>query len=308
MNPSTPLLQSKSTLSFLATAALAVLSVLPAHASDVNILWYTGGVESRGGYTTQIDNLVQQAAAAPISVHNNWSITYWANGPMPSGSFNALVVASPTGDWTTDPNYTALGASVTGASLGDRVLVTGQDADWHYLRTPGPYAFNNPQGFLINAINWAGSGSGMGAVFLGSDPSQLGVQGVAGLGTPADEANDHVTIPAAYAAFPINEGLTSDGISYWSYASHVAWSSADPTLWTGINVGGTTKYVTLVSAATASGITGSIIPTPVPEASTYVMFTIGLGMLALRRRRHGTRKNASRSSILPLREGNTTHA
>jgi hypothetical protein len=301
MKLSTSLLQAKSTRSFLATAALAALSVLPAHASDVNILWYTGGVDARGGYTAQIDHLVQQAATAPISVHNNWSITYWASGPMPSGSFNALVVASPYGSWTVNPNYTALGASVTGASLGDRVLVTGQDADWHYIYSPGPYAFNNPQGFLINAINWAGSGTGMGAVFLGSDPSDAGVQGVAGLGKPADEVNDHVNIPAAYAAFPINEGLTSDGLSGWSYASHVAWPNADPTLWTGINVSGSEKFVTLVSAETASGITGSIIPTPVPEPSTYVMLTIGLGMLALRRRRHGPLANASRSSILPVR-------
>jgi hypothetical protein len=301
MNYLTHFLPTKSAASFLATAALGALSVLPANASDLNILWYTGGVDARGGYTTQIDHLVQQAATAPISVHNDWTITYWANGPMPSGSFNALVVASPFGTWTANPSYTALGASVTGANLGDRVLVTGQDADWHYIYSPGPYAFNNPEGFLINAINWAGSGTGMGAVFLGSDPSDAGVQGVLGLGTPADEVNDHVNIPDAYAAFPINEGLTSDGLSSWSYAAHVAWPDADPSLWTGINVSGNGKFVTLVSAATAGGITGSVFPAPVPEPSTYVMLTIGLGMLALKRRRRTAWASASRPAILPVR-------
>ena len=47
-------------------------------------------------------------------------------------------------------------------------MVTGQDADWHYINCPGPRNFDGPQGFLLDAINWAGSGTGMGAVFLGT--------------------------------------------------------------------------------------------------------------------------------------------
>ncbi|MEO7071755.1 MAG: PEP-CTERM sorting domain-containing protein [Rhodanobacter sp.] len=271
-------------------------------AGPLNILWYTGGIVSGGSsisdYNTAVSNL---AALAPTSPGGNtWNITYWNTGAMPTGTFNALVIASPEGGWTTNPDYSALQSAIGGGSVafGNRLLLTGQDADWHYQNVPGPSAFDGPQGFLLDSINWAGSGTGMGLVALGMD----GVSGCSGgpaLGltgyTGQCNSSDSVQIPAAYASFPINTGLSSAGLSNWGTSAHAEFSALDPAMWIGINVDGNVpcsagsldcRYVTIVSAATGGGGIG----TSVPEPADLGMFGLGLllmGGLLGARRRHG---------------------
>jgi PEP-CTERM motif-containing protein len=257
-----------------ALLSLGVLLGIPlaAQAGTVNILWYTGGTENSGPgtYESGISGLVSQALSAS---GNTWNITFWTGGAAPSGSFNALVVASDLGGWSTFPDYTALQNALTGGlTLGDRVMVTGQDADWHYLNSPGPTTFDGPQGFLIDSINWAGSGSGLGAVFLAkanTDGSFL-----AGLGTESSDTTDNVVIPAAFSSFPINQGLTTTGLSNWSSSAHYSWDSVNTSLWTPININGDDGLaVTLVSAGTASGGTGGTggtVATPEPASLTLL--------------------------------------
>jgi hypothetical protein len=270
-------------------------------AAPLNILWYTGGVVSGGSsisdYTTAVNDL---AALAPTSPGGNtWNVTFWNSGSMPTGSFNALVIASPEGGWTTYPDYSALQTAITGGSVtyGDRLLLTGQDADWHYQNFPGPASFDGPQGFLLDSINWAGSGTGMGLVALGtgglggcSGGPLLGLTGYSG----DCAASNNVQIPGAYASFPINTGLTTSGLSNWSTSSHTEFFDLDSTKWVGINVDGNDAceaspglcFVTIVSAATAGGGIGGI---GVPEPAELGMFGFGLLLIALlfdaRRRR-----------------------
>jgi hypothetical protein len=260
--------------------AVALATVAPASASTINVLWYTGGVEAFGNssgvasYQTGINNL---AASAPsFTVGNSWNVTYWSSGPMPAGSYNVLVTASSEGGWSSYPNYTPL---ITAAPAhGDRVMVTGQDADWHYLNYPGPTAFNGPKGFLIDAINWAGSGTGLGEVFLSPGNSVLGA-----LLTPAEflalgadfGTTNNVVIPPSEASFPINEGLTTAGLSNWSTSAHDVWHGSDTAVWNGINTDGLDdQYVTLVSAATAD-----LPTTSTPEPATVTMLGMGVASL-----------------------------
>jgi hypothetical protein len=267
-------------------------------ASPVNVLWYTGGVvsDASGNYETAVNGLAALAPGSPGS--NTWNVTFWNTGSIPTGAFNVLVIASPEGSWGTNPDYSALQAAITGgsASYGDRRMLTGQDADWHYLNSPGPTAFDGPQGFLLDSINWAGSGSGMGLVALGTNGQgecdggpQLGLAGYVAY----CNSTDNVQIPPAYASFPINTGLTSAGLSSWGTSAHQGFYGIDPAKWIGINVDGNGScevgadgcYVTIVSATTGGGGIG----TPVPEPAALGMFGLGLGVLGLfvglRRRR-----------------------
>jgi hypothetical protein len=256
----------------LSLAIFATLLTGSALADSKKILWYTGGTESSGPgtYEAAINGLIGQAAAGG----STWTIDYWTSGPMPVGTYQALVVASAIGGWSSYPSYTALTSALP--TLGDRVMVTGQDADWHYINHPGSAAFDGPQGFLLDAINWAGSGSGLGAVFLNT---QIETTFLTGLGTQGG-SDDTVVIPGAYSAFPINAGLTTGGISGWSTSSHESWTGYDTSLWTAINTNSSGGAVTLVSAATADG--GTSVP---DNGSTLGLLGLAMvGFVALRRK------------------------
>lgn len=249
-----------------------------AQASTIDILWYTGGVTNAPDYKASFNVL---AGSSPGG--NAWNITFWDSGSIPAGTFNTLVVASQIGGWTSNPNYAALTAAGLGeASFGNRVMVTGQDTDWHYLNGPGNgttgQVFDGPRGFLSNAINWSGSGSGLGAVILSAD---AGFNLFSGLGTEVGGGND-VRIPAAFTGLPINTGLSSAGLSNWSTSSHQSWTGTDTTKWAQINVlgsscgadsspnpaaGSCSDFVTLIKAEEAGGGLGA----PVPEPSTLVL-------------------------------------
>jgi hypothetical protein len=276
-------------------AALA-FGVPSGQAGTVNILWYTGGVENSVNYKDAFNTL---AGSNPGG--NAWNITYWDSGARPSGTFNTLVVVSQEGGWNVFPDYSALtGSGLTEASFGNRVMITGQDTDWHYLNGPGNgttgQAFDGPRGFLANAINWSGSGTGMGAVILASDP---GFTLFSGLGTE-DGGSDDVRIPSAFTGLPINAGLTSDGLSDWGTSSHHSWTATDMTKWAQINVLGNcgvdavnppveacTQFVTLIKAEEAGGGLGGGL-TPVPEPSTLVLLGTALvGFSARRWRKAG---------------------
>jgi hypothetical protein len=250
-------------------------------AATINILWYTGGVNVDSGtaftsYTAGLNTLASLAPTSPGG--NTWNITQWASGAepaAPAGGFNVLVVASEQGPWSVSPNYASLVAAAPSITLGSREMVTGQDADWHYMNSPGPTLFNNPQGFLLDAINWAGSGTGLGLVSLG-DEGQTGFS-FPGI-TQTSNVTDNVVIPSAVATFPINTNLTSAGLSNWSMSAHDTWTISNTSLWEGINVDGdsTTNYVTVVTAGTAGG---GITPPGVPEPSSIVTASIAAVIL-----------------------------
>jgi hypothetical protein len=270
--------------------ALVAGAASSSFAATINVLWYTGGVQDTAdfsSYTAAVNNLVSQEENPGFNVSgsvNTWNVTFWAGGAKPAGSYNVLINASPEGGWNVYPSYTALSTAITtagGASsfFGNRVMLTGQDADWHYQNYPGPSAFNGPAGFLIDAINWAGSGTGMGGVMLDPWGSGLGAL-FAGDGNDDLGGNNTVDIPAAFASYPINLGLTSAGLSDWDTAAHESYDDYDPSLWTDINETGD-QPITIVSAATASGGTSGA-----PDAgSTALLGTMALGFLGACRRK-----------------------
>jgi hypothetical protein len=266
-----------------------MLSAVAAYADPLNVLWYTGGTEPTsppgGTYEANItSSLAMPGTGDPSST--NWNITFWQGGAVPAGTFNVLVVPSLIGPWSPGPNYTALNAALPTLTFGNRELVSGQDADWHVQNTPGATNFNGPRGFLRDAINWAGSGTGLGLVAMG-DFAGLGLTGLGSLVSGSGSfVTNNVVIPAAFASFPINTNLTTAGLSNWNDSAHTGWTGSDTSLWTGINIDGdapcpsppdsTCHFVTLVTASEAGGGIGTV---PLPAA--LPLFATGLGALGL---------------------------
>jgi len=268
MNKNTPRLLALS-------LALASSSMF---ASTIDILWYvtpnTPGGTTIANYEAQVMSLVAQEQNPLFNVSgsvNTWNVTFWNGGAMPgpSSAYNVLVGGSNNGSTISD--YNALTANVNASSFGSRVLLTGQDADYHYINYPGSANFDGPAGFLIDAINWAGSGTGMGGVLLGLQAATT----ISFAGETASTTGDNtVNIPAGYSTYPINTGLTSGGLSGWSTSAHDKFSVTDSSLWTTINLGGSGEAVTIVSAQEASG------GTSVPDASATVGL-LGMGVMFL---------------------------
>jgi hypothetical protein len=102
----------------------------------------------------------------------------------------------------------------------------------------------------------------MGAVFLGGTDGMV-TPALNGLGVQSSGlVDDLITIPGAFASFPINAGLTSAGLSNWGTSAHSAWNSINTSLWTAINIGNSSDNITVVSAASAGGGTGGTAPEP----------------------------------------------
>lgn len=257
-------------MTVLAACAATMFQAGTALAGNVNVLWYNG---YNDGFATAENALATPGTGVPSTA--TWTITHWYNGQAkPAGTFDVLVVGSYS-------SYAKQSLLNNLPTFGDRIFVTGQDADYHLANTPGSTNFNGPRGFLRNAINWAASGTGMGVVELSPGEgaislAELGITGISG-----DKGyTDKVVIPATVASFPVNANLTTAGLSNWGTSAHDAWTTIS-SAWTAINTDGGTGIISLVSTATAAlDIAG------VPEPASLALVGMGvLGLAAVRKRR-----------------------
>src|ERR1700676_3338371 len=114
--------------SFVLALACACVLAFTSKASATGILWYSGGVEegTDGDYRADVMAAV------------GGGVTFWDSGLNPCPSCSVLVVASPQGGWSSNPNYSSLETAFLSGSItfGNRLMLTGQDADWHDTNFP----------------------------------------------------------------------------------------------------------------------------------------------------------------------------
>ena len=275
--------------SFLRLSLLAAVLTPVVFADNViNVLWYTAGTTEGGSFATYESGVDDLASNAPNSASGiMWNITFWDQGTAPQGAYNVLVVASP--QFIDGGDYSMLNAQIP--VFGDRVLITGMDADWHYMNTPGPGIPDGPEGFLFNAVDWAAAGNGLGAVFLA--PQGNVAWNFSGLGNEVSYDNlDNISMAPGTDSFPLNSGLTPGGLSNWSTSGKEAWDSYDANQWRALQVNGddSAKAITLVSAATASDDFGTMPSSVTPEPSTAVLLSIAPAAVWMRKRKRRIRE------------------
>ncbi|MEL6678938.1 MAG: VPLPA-CTERM sorting domain-containing protein [Pseudomonadota bacterium] len=293
-------------LSFV-TGALAALAT-PLSAATIDVLWTSGTFT----YNNNIQNVANAAATYDPAGDGalTWNLTMWDGGAVDFTSYDVLVVGSTYGvDQNINGNgFFGLGVSAQGvldnkagieAARGNRTFLSGQDADWHDLNGPRARS-DGPRGFMINAVNWAASGTGLGIVSM-TDRHLSGPASNRGwwndqdsflkdeVGTSAFAYDSEVVnIGPGQDTFPVNEGLTSRGLSNWRTSSHACFTNV--ATYTAINLAPfrtDTCGVTLVTAAAADGDTGGgDTPSPVPlPASAFLLIAALTGLRATRRRR-----------------------
>ncbi len=154
-------------------------------------------------------------------------------------------------------------AAIEGAR-GERTFITGSDADVHTIggatgNAPpksantwrpwschpvitGSTCWDGAVGHLVNAVNWAGSGRGLGIVSLvaAEYPGAMWwdhpdsflraeLQGKVTVFWERDKTREeNPVIPAAAQRYPLNHGLTSKGLGHWMNSFHAGFARPIP--------------------------------------------------------------------------------
>ena len=272
-----------------------LFSATVANAASLNVLWY--------GHTDAYNaNISQLAAQVPTFDPEgdgslDWNLTFW-NPLDPTPDFSDYdVLAIGTGGngkkglFNFDPTRILNNKDAISRARGSRTFLSGQDADSHYIGSPGPRP-NGPLGFLVNAVNWAGSGEGMGIVALTDSWSPTANSGnrrwwLNDRSFLKDELEGYVSyfvtnsvvIPTQTSDFPVNEGLTTKGLSNWGASAHATFDKNIPGYLSINDAGSRPGYaVTIVTASEADGSTeGPETETEkVPEpGSIFGLFVLG---------------------------------
>jgi hypothetical protein len=243
---------------------------------EISVLWYTYA-DPTSRYRTMIRRLAEAVQALPQAGGKRWRLTFFdPTSPRPAFQrFSVLVIQSgeafQTG-WSAQninmiPDFSGIlrNRAHIEAARGERTFLTGADADVHAINgdtgnaptragyrvkcdppLTAPSCWDGATGHLVNAINWAGSGRGLGIVsfvaaefpnsrwwlqrdsFLREELAGVGfvpiLVDIYGPGRRENEAR----IPGFAVHSPLNRGLTSKGLSHWNSSFHAGFSHAIP--------------------------------------------------------------------------------
>lgn len=247
--------------------------------ASINVLWYG----QNPTYNSEISELGAAASSYdPWGDRNlDWNLTFWnpADAAPTFSDYDVFVIGT---GWSGsklsfDPSGIFNNKFAIEAARGSRTFLSGQDADGHYFINPGG---DGPFGFLANAVNWAGSGTGMGIVALpdGWDPGANSRNRRWWLNENSflkDELEGYVSyfleenviIPTETSDFPVNEGLTTAGLSNWGQSAHAGFNKNIPGYLSINDAGSYPGYaVTIVTASEAAG--GTLGSRKVPEPTS----------------------------------------
>jgi len=299
-------------------AIVSALSVGVAYATPINVLWYSYATLN-SEYRSFYSSFAKTVANYPESSGLSWNLTFFAPGSAQPvfSHYNVLVIESgeafrtgPMGGPLAIPDYSGIlnDKSAIQAARGGRTLISGADADFHGIRgdsgtcpTVHCGSYDGARGYVINSVNWAASGRGLGIVsfvdgefpgsFWWNDPRSFLQHELSGhvrdFGTSHENS---AVINLAESAYPLNHGLSSTGLSNWFNAFHAGFTGIIPGYTATVDSGDGRGALSLATSAFV------FVPTAAPTAAgavdapgTLLLVASGLG-LALGSRRYRKRE------------------
>lgn len=248
-----------------------------ASTKSIEVLWYTYA-HPNSEYVQMIQKLADVVHTLPQARGLAWRLTFYGpDSPAPTFSnYDVLVIQSgepfstgPAGEPDAKPAYATPNfkgilnnKAAIEAARGERTFISGSDADLHAIngdsgnappdpagkvkrvckpRLVGVTCWDGALGHLVNAVNWAGSGRGLGIVslvaaeFPGSRwwlaresflRSEL--NGYVRIWGGGRKREDTPVIPPAAQTYALNSALTSKGLGNWRNSFHAGFSHAIP--------------------------------------------------------------------------------
>jgi hypothetical protein len=225
-------------------------------AGPINVLWYTYA-HPLSQYSTFFASLSGTGPGSAASYSESrgleWNVTLV--GPTSAAptfaNYDVLAIHSgeafrtgaPDGPNAT-PDYAWIldNRSAIEAARGSRTFISGSDADHHASRGDSGHcsqthcgAFDGARGYVINAVNWAASGAGLGIVsffhgefggaYWWDHPRSFLRAELQGNWFNLSSDENNAVIPASAAGYEVNEGLTSAGLSNWINSFHGGFSN-----------------------------------------------------------------------------------
>ncbi|MFA6187057.1 MAG: hypothetical protein WC770_07605 [Phycisphaerae bacterium] len=182
--------------------------------------------------------------------------------PMDIATHDILIIGS-----TVDGDLGGLDAITLSAGITGRVILTGHDADWHYINDSKLYVKQAAEKFLINAINYALHGGGTGMLVLADiqNPDlfpyippawDISSQNIIPWG---DDVNEFTTEALASGVY---DNLDPCDMSDWNGTYHDIFTIATGSPFVPFELGGVNNGDTITIAQTA------ICPSPFTLAKT----------------------------------------
>ena len=230
---------------------ILLLPVAAVRAASIDVLWFTYAdpLSEYRGASSGIQSIANLAPTYAQGSGLSWNLTFFDNNSATPdfAAYDVLVTASgeafrtgaPGGPLAT-PNYDAIlnNQAAISAARGERTFISGTDADFHAIRGDsgqcaafsGCGVWDGARGYLVNMVNWAASGDGLGIVALldGEFPAIADRWWSQPNSFLHDELAGHIQyfrdnaplIPSEASAYALNNGLSSLGLSDWRNSFH----------------------------------------------------------------------------------------